>query len=221
MSDIQRPRGPYISAIEAVTFLACGKFLDQYELLDLLRPEFPEKRVLPTGEIEITPGVVSAQSIEIANKWEKAQSALFEAHIAGRFAIVGRLNGDEFADYAEVPKEFFAHSVELSFGNELVWGRDRGTLPTFTKWSDVRLPTAEFFACFVDKPTETHTRRPKRSTAKTRAANALKAIYPMGIPTQDDEPNGRLFQKVGAHLKTGGLQGVSNESILRAAGRRK
>jgi len=60
----------------------------------------------------------------------------------------------------------------------------------------------------------------KRPT-RERATKALKAIYPNVIPSMTDEPNDILCQKVGKWLKANKLPDVKNDTILRAAGRRK
>jgi hypothetical protein len=46
-------------------------------------------------------------------------------------------------------------------------------------------------------------------------------VYPQGVPEQAREPNAILFQRVAAKLKEEGLHDVSDDTILRAAGRRK
>lgn len=70
-----------------------------------------------------------------------------------------------------------------------------------------------------------HERRPrphqKTQPKRQRAQRAVKALYPDGVPDQATEPNGNLCQRVGEKLKELGLRDVSNDTILRAAGRRK
>jgi hypothetical protein len=57
--------------------------------------------------------------------------------------------------------------------------------------------------------------------ARERALNAIKALYPSGVPNQAAEPNVHLCRRVCEKLKATGLPGVSDDTILRAAGRRK
>jgi hypothetical protein len=64
-------------------------------------------------------------------------------------------------------------------------------------------------------------RRNKSKQAFERACGAIKELYPNGVPGQDIEPNTNLFRRVGEKLKQSGLPGVSDDTILRAAGRRK
>jgi hypothetical protein len=52
-----------------------------------------------------------------------------------------------------------------------------------------------------------------------RALAAIQTLYPNGVP--DSEPNVTLCQRVGAKLKESHLPDVSDDTILRAAGRRK
>ncbi len=61
----------------------------------------------------------------------------------------------------------------------------------------------------------------KSQPAKSRALKAIKTLYPRKVPDQDTVPNKLLYQQVGKWLKEEGLQPVSNDTILRAAGRRK
>jgi hypothetical protein len=53
-----------------------------------------------------------------------------------------------------------------------------------------------------------------------RAQRVIDEIYPGGVPSQADLPNKKLFGKVDERLKHLGLDGVSDDTILRAAGRR-
>jgi hypothetical protein len=57
--------------------------------------------------------------------------------------------------------------------------------------------------------------------ARERAKKAVDAIYGSNIPDQANEPNTMLCKNVGAKLKELNLPDVSDETILRAAGRRK
>jgi len=61
------------------------------------------------------------------------------------------------------------------------------------------------------------TRRPTRE----RARLAIESLYPTEIPNPSTEPNARLCQKVQGWLKKNGMPTAGDDSILRAAGRRK
>jgi hypothetical protein len=71
---------------------------------------------------------------------------------------------------------------------------------------------------FDEKPT--HHRR-KTQTAREGARRAIRALFPADLPDQVTEPNAKFCKRVGAKMKELGLTNVSDDSILRAAGRRK
>jgi hypothetical protein len=61
----------------------------------------------------------------------------------------------------------------------------------------------------------------RRRPTFERARAALKKLYPQGVPEQAAEPNAILCRRVGDILKKEGLRDASDDTILRAAGRRK
>ena len=63
--------------------------------------------------------------------------------------------------------------------------------------------------------------RSRRRPAFERAQGAIKKLYRGSFPDQAAEPNVSLCRKVGAKLKEDTLPGVSDDTILRAAGRRR
>ena len=64
-------------------------------------------------------------------------------------------------------------------------------------------------------------RRAKNRPTLERARGVIEELYPNGVPPQSAEPNVNLCRRVGEKLKKTGLPNVSNDTILRAAGRRK
>jgi len=64
-------------------------------------------------------------------------------------------------------------------------------------------------------------RRPKTPAARERAARIVHELYPDGLPNQALLPNGELCRQVSLKGKELGLPGFSDDTILRAAGRRK
>jgi hypothetical protein len=64
-------------------------------------------------------------------------------------------------------------------------------------------------------------RTKKRSPAKERGLSIIGELYPVGIPDQAILPNALLCRQVGNKLKEKKLPIVSNDTVLRAAGRRK
>jgi hypothetical protein len=67
---------------------------------------------------------------------------------------------------------------------------------------------------------ETSTRS-RRAPALERARAAIQALYHGNVPDQAAEPNVKLCRRVGEMLKADGLPDVSDDTILRAAGRRR
>jgi hypothetical protein len=68
-----------------------------------------------------------------------------------------------------------------------------------------------------------HDRRPERARrrpALERAQRAINELYPDGVPDQATEPNSKLRYRVTKKLKEASLPAVSDDTILRAAGRR-
>lgn len=67
------------------------------------------------------------------------------------------------------------------------------------------------------------TSKPARSAqpVRDRVKIAIKELYPNGVPKQAIEPNAIVCGKIGEWLKLEKLPGVSDATILRAAGRRK
>jgi hypothetical protein len=64
-------------------------------------------------------------------------------------------------------------------------------------------------------------RRNRTSPARAAAVAAIAEVYPEGLPDQISEPNSLLCKKVGATLKGGPHEKISDDTILRAAGRRR
>ncbi len=67
-------------------------------------------------------------------------------------------------------------------------------------------------------------RLPERARSRPafeRAQQVIRELYPNGVPSQAAEPNASLCRRVAAKLKENKLLKVSDDTILRAAGRRK
>jgi hypothetical protein len=62
--------------------------------------------------------------------------------------------------------------------------------------------------------------RARRRPALERAQRVINELYPDGVPDQATEPNSKLRYRVTKKLKEAGLPAVSDDTILRAAGRR-
>jgi hypothetical protein len=64
-------------------------------------------------------------------------------------------------------------------------------------------------------------RRRKTQTSREAARRAIAALFPDGVPDQVTVPNAILCHRVGAKMKELELPNVSEDTILRAARRRK
>jgi hypothetical protein len=79
-------------------------------------------------------------------------------------------------------------------------------------------PKADLRTPSIDRTTSNaRAHRPTRE----RAQRAIEAVYGSNIPDQTSEPNAILCRKIGDWLKANKLPEVSDDTILRAAGRRK
>jgi hypothetical protein len=70
-------------------------------------------------------------------------------------------------------------------------------------------------------PEQPHQLRVHAQPTRERASRAIQELYPNGVPDQATLPNAKLCRSVGDWLKEKKLPGVSDPTILRAAGRRK
>jgi hypothetical protein len=62
--------------------------------------------------------------------------------------------------------------------------------------------------------------RARRRPALERTQRVINELYPDGVPDQPTEPNSNLCRRVSNKLKEARLPAVSDDTILRAAGRR-
>jgi hypothetical protein len=88
----------------------------------------------------------------------------------------------------------------------------------------IELSTADVMnvLCNAKRPHERPQGSPgKRRSKIERVQRAIEALYPNGVPDQATEPNVTLCRRVSAKLKESQLPDVSDDTILRAAGRRK
>jgi hypothetical protein len=118
------------------------------------------------------------------------------------------------------------HSVELVEGSlppssVLMMTIDRGRVPSLApgKRAD---PAKTWVGEEGASPSGNAQRgRAKSQPALERAHGVITEVYPEGVPGQAAEPNARLCRRVAEKLKHAGLPHVSDDTILRAAGRRK
>lgn len=98
----------------------------------------------------------------------------------------------------------------------------------YLAWIEVSAADVKTVLCDTEEPNgPVPTNQPRiseeRRTRPTfdRAKKALKELYPDGVPDQADLPNAVLCRQVGVKLREAGQPDVSDDTILRAAGRRK
>lgn len=86
-------------------------------------------------------------------------------------------------------------------------------------------PSDQRGGAYVPDRAPTHERaqrgRRKSQPKLERARGIIKDLYPDGVPAQATEPNANLCRRVSAKLKEAKFPDVSDDTILRAAGRRK
>jgi hypothetical protein len=70
-------------------------------------------------------------------------------------------------------------------------------------------------------PAERPSNKSRSRPSSERAQQAIHELYPHGVPSPADLPNSLLCRQVGEKLKERGLPHVSDDTILRVAGRRK
>jgi hypothetical protein len=71
------------------------------------------------------------------------------------------------------------------------------------------------------RPTQPGERTPRKQPLRERAQRALDELYPNGVPDQVSVSDPELSSAVNALIKERGQKGLSHDTILRAAGRRK
>jgi hypothetical protein len=108
--------------------------------------------------------------------------------------------------------------------------RGRFELPGFweLEWIELNAADVTRVLCTADEPQRPTPAPPSRSAARRRARpererveRVLGELFPQGIPDQAAVPNSILCRRVGERLRRDGLPDVSNDTMLRAAKRRK
>jgi hypothetical protein len=140
------------------------------------------------------------------------------------------LQGTDF----QIPPEIKPSDLDWERSRPLKpWFVGRGTsnpVPGYWEldWIELSRTDVTNVLCPEGKRGETalHPSRKKGATRRSRpvferAQAAIKELYPDRVPGQSAEPNSLLCRRVGEILKKEGLPNVSDDTILRAAGRRK
>jgi hypothetical protein len=131
------------------------------------------------------------------------------------YALREKRWGTVEGDFYELPPD-----IELSVQDaEQIWGDySQGPLPeSLTRALNVRNVTA----LGEENQPERQRRQPRGSPARDSAQRAITALYPRGVPDQATISNAQLCRDAGEWLKQNRFTNVSDDTILRAAGRRK
>jgi hypothetical protein len=136
------------------------------------------------------------------------------------------LNGDD----VEIPARLSPNDIDWNNSRPLrPWAVRRERLRGYWRieWVEVLSSDVTRIVCGSRSepkqtvPSNAQTRRGKSSPALARARSALEQLHPDGVPGEAVVSNMDLYRAVGTKLKDMGLPDVSNDTILRAAGRRK
>jgi hypothetical protein len=107
------------------------------------------------------------------------------------------------------------------------WGIDRDIFRLPPRWelAWIKVFSADVTNVFCRGPTQrtsskTGTKSRSRP-ARERTQQVINELYPNGVPKPAALPNTVLCRRVGEKLREQGLVDVSDDTILRAAGRRK
>jgi hypothetical protein len=174
--------------------------------------------------------------IECAFRRRQATTVLFEAARRDIVRLIG--SPDVERDHSDpIPPRYF--DIPRNLGdpdNCITTDLDRASDAAFSaafdgkhqKWFNVRVDGPSFVAWLRSRVSPSHTDEhaakslaTRRQPSRDRAKRALADIYSDNIPDQAVEPNSILCRKVGAWLKKYNLAEVKDDTILRAAGRRK
>jgi hypothetical protein len=109
-----------------------------------------------------------------------------------------------------LPGDLDPRGTKVAIGDLVKFAIDRNQKPEFLAHLIPALPER-------DSTAPNRRSQPRRELAK----KAIDAVYPGGVPDQVSEPNSRLTKKVGRWLADNKLPGMGDDTILRAAGRRK
>lgn len=160
----------------------------------------------------------------IADRTVKIQGKL-KRHTTRPLTSNSVLEGTAFETPAEIKLEDFDWEASRPLKP---WFVRRGTFESPGYWE---LAWIELFSADVMNilctpaepggPAERPSNKSRSRPSSERAQQAIHELYPHGVPSPADLPNSLLCRQVGEKLKERGLPHVSDDTILRVAGRRK
>ncbi len=174
--------------------------------------------------------------VECVFRRRQATIVLFEAARKDIVRLIG--SPDVEGDSSDtIPPRYFDFPRNLGDpDNSISTDLDRASDAAFSgafhrkhqKWFNARVDGPSFVAWLMSRGSPSHAdehvpgaRAARSQPSRERAKRALVDIYNGNIPDQATEPNPLLCRKVAAWLKKRNLADVKDDTILRAAGRRK
>jgi hypothetical protein len=158
------PAKPFITAVEAASYLACRAFLTCDDWDAILE-----------AQVEIA-GPVKLAGARSNLLWEEVERKLFGAHVKNALTLLGRkaphYAADPTGDLAPIPREYFASRVMLSLNNN-IHHRDDASRPMYC---EIAVSTAEFGDTFLapTKPISTTGKTTKRTTRAPTKRDELR-----------------------------------------------
>jgi hypothetical protein len=199
----------------------------RYESIWWTLPEALERVMAATGETE--DGVKADICRALADRAIDFLSKLDKQHPPRSMTSNAVLAGDDF----EIPHGIKPEKLDWVNSRPLEpWPvrRQKYKIPGFWGLEWIKLSSLDVIKHLCgpgrqdERAQDTLSDAGAASRTQPKREGALKAIadlYPQGVPAQAAEPNALLCRRVGGWLKERGLPNVLDDTILRAAGRRK
>jgi hypothetical protein len=190
------------------------------------------------------PGAGPKERDKAEEAWRELCKRAFEGHVR---AIVLTADGKTFnsdpAQFIALQERYLFHAgtqgywpenerryVELEIAADREFLNNHGrSVRGELLFSESDIETVFGVAVPPEKPSFDEVRAPgkkphseprrKNRQAFDRARGVIEALYPNGVPDQATEPNAILCKKVAEKLRESRLPGVSDSTVLRAAGR--
>jgi len=159
----------------------------------------------------------------IADRTVKIQGKL-RIHTTRRITSNRILEGKDFL----IPDDIKPADLDWGDSRPLTpWPLDRDVFgfPGFWELEWIKLFRTDVTNVLCGRPAERASKQTsvpsRRRPARERAQQAINELYPNGVPEPTALPNTLLCRRVGEKLREQGLVDVSDDTILRVAGRRR
>lgn len=173
---------------------------------------FSKGRLVRLSDEEAASTVKRAKSIREATAlvWHQFMSRAFDRAIAAKRVVLYARVGSTGSAFDQLPADVWPNLKVVDWQNAVAVAPDG-----LVYWS---IHAAKGPATASAETAQSAARRrPKREAAR----KAIEALYPEGVPDQATEVNATLCRRVGAWLKDHEMSDANDDTILRAAGRRK